>query len=89
MLQEGKRQPTGTCVSVIFSVSRSWTSFRIVQNADLDEHEPLHGLVPLQQHDPRLESSTQILVARVRVSHCDTDEWGQIQEKTGFKMIDG
>lgn len=58
-------------------------------NADLDEHEPLHGFVPLQQDDPRLQSSAQILVARVWVSHWDADKWGQIRVKTGFKMIDG
>ena len=37
----------------------------------LDEHELLHGLHPLQQHDTGLEGSTQILVACVRVSHCN------------------
>lgn len=51
------------------------------RNADLDEHEPLHGFVPLQQDDPRLQSAAQILVARVGVSHWDADKGGQIQEK--------
>lgn len=37
---------------------------------DLDEHEPLHGLHPLQQHDAGLERPTQVLVSRVRVPHC-------------------
>lgn len=48
----------------------------------LEEHEPLHGLVPLQQDDPRLQSSTQILVARVGISHCDANKGGQIPVKT-------
>lgn len=51
-------------------------------DTDLEEHEPLHGLVPLQQDDPRLQSSTQILVARVGVSHCDADKSGHIPVKT-------
>lgn len=59
------------------------------QNADLDEHEPLHGFVPLQQDDPRLQSSAQILVACVGVSHWDADKLGQIQMKTGLNLIDG
>lgn len=37
---------------------------------DLDEHELLHGLHPLQQHDTRLKGSTQVLVACVRVTNC-------------------
>lgn len=43
------------------------------QATDLDEHKPLHGLIPLQQDDARLQRSTQVLVACVRVSHYETD----------------
>lgn len=35
---------------------------------DLDEHELLHGLHPLQQHDTGLEGSTQVFMAGVRVT---------------------
>lgn len=37
---------------------------------DLNEHELLHRLHPLQQHDARLERSTQVLMSRVRVTDC-------------------
>lgn len=51
-------------------------------DTDLEEHEPLHGLVPLQQDDPRLQSSAQILVTRVGIPHCDANKSGQIPVKT-------
>lgn len=44
------------------------------KKTDLDEHEPLHGLIPLQQDNPRLQRSTQILVACVWISHCETEK---------------
>lgn len=62
----GERAPKHSGVSHGGSLS----IFTLPQDTDLDEHEPLHGLVPLQQDDPRLKSSAQILVARVRVPHC-------------------
>lgn len=40
------------------------------KKTDLDEHELLHGLHPLQQHDAGLKGSTQVLVACVRVTDC-------------------
>lgn len=58
-----------------------------LRDTDLEEHEPLHGLVPLQQDDPRLQSSTQILVARVGISHCDANKSGQIPVKTRILAI--
>lgn len=37
---------------------------------DLDEHELLHGLHPLQQHYTGLKGSTQVLVACVWIPNC-------------------
>lgn len=37
---------------------------------DLNEHKLLHGLHPLQQHDTRLEGSTQVFMASIRVTDC-------------------
>lgn len=37
---------------------------------DLNEHKLLHGLHPLQQHDTRLEGSTQVFMACIRVADC-------------------
>lgn len=54
---------------------------------DLDEHEPLHGLIPLQQDDPGLQRSTQILVARVRVSHCEAEKDCQEVETGGAVQV--
>lgn len=41
---------------------------------DLDKHKPLHGLIPLQQNDPRLQRSTQVLMTRVWVPHYETNQ---------------
>lgn len=61
---------------------KTFERLSMLWDTDLEEHEPLHGLVPLQQDDPRLQSSTQILVARVGISHCDANKCGQIPVKT-------
>lgn len=39
----------------------------------LNQHELLHWLDPLQQDHTWLEGSTQVLMSRVRVSHCRGD----------------
>lgn len=41
--------------------------------AYLDKHKPLHGLIPLQQDNPRLQRSTQVLVACIRISHWEVE----------------
>lgn len=47
-------------------------SFLCVSN--LYEHESLHGFVPLQQNNPRLQSSTEILVTCVRIPHWEKEK---------------
>lgn len=37
---------------------------------NLDEHELLHRLHPLQQHDTGLKGSTQVLMSCVWVTYC-------------------
>lgn len=54
----------------LFDFTTPVTCSPLHPGTDLDEHEPLHGLHPLQQHDAGLEGSTQVLVARVRVTNC-------------------
>lgn len=43
--------------------------FQLSIVSNLYKHESLHGFVPLQQNNPRLQSSAEILVTRVRIPH--------------------